>query len=122
MLHPGLLYLQVLPECCSAAPRRAVPITVLCICNKVCEQKAVTRSPHRRGSTAIPSAFAVLMITSLYLLGACTGRSAGFSFEYVSRGMPELVEEIAAVGDQSPGIGIIGLHVGRQLRGWSTQD
>ena len=50
------------------------------------------------------------MITSLYLLGACTGRSAGFSFEYVSRGMPELVEEIAAVGDQSPGIGIIALH------------
>jgi hypothetical protein len=40
----------------------------------------------------------------------------------VSRGMPELVEEIAAVGDQSPGIGIIALHAGRQLREWSTQD
>jgi len=41
------------------------------------------------------------MIISLYLLGACTGRSAGFSFEYVSRGMPELVGEIAAVADQA---------------------
>src|SRR5262249_13714302 len=83
------------------AELRFVPTTVLCICNKVCEQKAVTRSPHRRGGTAIPRAFAVLMIINLYLLGACTGRSAGFSFAYVSRGMPELGGEIAAVEDQA---------------------
>ena len=43
------------------------------------------RSPRRRGRAAIggtsrPSALAVLrLITSSYLVGACTGRSAGFS-------------------------------------------
>src|SRR5262245_36256996 len=32
------------------------------------------------GGTSMPSAFAVLrLITSSYLVGACTGRSAGFS-------------------------------------------
>src|SRR5262249_59337879 len=41
---------------------------------------SITSSASSVGGTSRPSAFAVLrLITSWYLVGACTGRSAGFS-------------------------------------------
>jgi len=43
---------------------------------------SITSSARARsvGGTSMPSVFAVLrLITSSYLVGACTGRSAGFS-------------------------------------------
>ena len=46
------------------------------------EDYSITSSARARtdGSTARPSALAVLrLITSSYLVGACTGKSAGFS-------------------------------------------
>ena len=53
--------------------------------SSVMNSRRFTRSPRRRGrapsaGTSRPSALAVLrLITSSYLVGACTGRSAGFS-------------------------------------------
>ena len=53
--------------------------------SSVMNSRRFIRSPRRRGRAASaalsrPSALAVLrLITSSYLVGACTGRSAGFS-------------------------------------------
>jgi hypothetical protein len=54
----------------------------------------------------MPSALAVLrLITSSYLVGACTGRSAGFSLLEdaidVSSRAPVLIDQIRPVGDQA---------------------
>src|SRR5262249_32678833 len=64
-------------------PRRERP------CRRTAEQRDERAAPHSItssarassvGGTVSPSAFAVLrLITSSYLVGACTGRSAGFS-------------------------------------------
>src|SRR5438105_14304638 len=61
-------------------------------CNKICHKQTLARSKQRLysitssaraskvGGTVRPSALAVLrLITSSYLVGACTGRSAAFS-------------------------------------------
>jgi len=60
------------------------------------------------GGMVRPSALAVLrLITSSYLVGACTGKSAGFSPSEdtidVSRRTPVLIEEIRTIGDQATG-------------------
>ena len=67
--------------CCprAASGHAAAPPSSVMNCRRL------IRSPRRRGQAALrgtsrPSAFAVLrLITSSYLVGACTGRSAGFS-------------------------------------------
>ena len=68
--------------CCARADKRPIaaapPSTAM-------NSRRLIRSPRRRGRVGIggtsrPSALAVLrLITNSYLVGACTGRSAGFS-------------------------------------------
>src|SRR5262245_65251968 len=70
--------------CCALRPRRERP----CDC-RAAEQRDELAPPHSITSsararsvagTSMPSALALLrLITSSYLVGACTGRSAGFS-------------------------------------------
>ena len=66
------------------------------------------RSPRRRapisvGGTLRPSALAVLrLITSSYLVGACTGRSAGLlaledAIDIVG-GAPKIIAQVSSVG------------------------
>src|SRR5262249_36931814 len=60
------------PHCCRAAEQR----------DEVAPLHSITSSARAssEGGTSRRSVFAVLrLITSLYLVGACTGRSAGFS-------------------------------------------
>ena len=63
-------------------------LTIADFCNKICHKArrhqlySITSSARARsdGGTLRPSALAVLrLMTSSYLVGACTGRSAGFS-------------------------------------------
>src|SRR5262249_62282750 len=68
-----------------------------------------------------PIAFAVLrLITSWYLVGACTGRSAGFLASEdaidVASSAAELVDQIRPVGDQAAGGDVVTFEVDcRQL-------
>ena len=88
-----------------------------------CKRARAIRSPRRHGraATAVrsrPSALAVLrLITSSYLVGACTGKSAGFcaledAVDVASR-TPKLVEEIRPIRNQSAGGDIIAFLVDR---------
>ena len=72
----------------------------------------------RIGGTSMPSAFAVLrLMTSSYLVGACTGRSAGFSplrmRVYVAGRSPVLVDKIGPIGDQAASSDVVALGVNR---------
>src|SRR5262249_13070373 len=61
---------------------REVPLPDLSRCSELSKPYSMTSSARvsRDGGTVRPSALAVLrLITSSYLFGACTGRSAGFS-------------------------------------------
>ena len=69
---------------CIAEVGSCVPTTALSRCNKVRihGNYSITSSALARsvGGTVRPCAFAVVvLITNSYLVGACTGRSAGFS-------------------------------------------
>ena len=75
------LYLQEPPNIRAAAKRRFVPEADSCSAAKG-NPYSITSSARasRLGGTSRLSALAVLrLMTSSYLVGACTGRSAGFS-------------------------------------------
>src|SRR5262245_4114279 len=72
-------------DCGDAEDLHHVPIAAVSICSNVRSRTlhySITSSARAssEGGTVMPSALAVLrLITSSYLVGACTGRLAGFS-------------------------------------------
>src|SRR5215475_2843126 len=66
------------------------------------------------GGTSRPSALAVLrLITSSYLVGACTGKSAGFSPLRIRSTYPAASRYCIAIGDQTPARRVVASVINR---------